>query len=158
MSSIKGWERGTDPNPLEDDTEKPVIFLRKTPLLVLFHTEGLDDPIAGDGLMKKRGDQSHPLLTFPAEFTKPFSKFFNGDDCQGKDEEGEDRPFPISVEDDPCKADQSEGVFQQACHDIRNRRLDEVHIVGDSGDQDSGGGSSEERQREVLEMIVKLLP
>src|SRR4030042_400833 len=147
-----------DPNPFEYDSEESFILISKAALLIIFHIEGLDDPISSDGFMEKGGDGTHPLLTLPAKFPKSFSKFFNGDDGQREDEKGDERQFPVSVKDHAGQAEDGEGIFEKAGDDIGDRSLEKVDIIGNPGDKDAGGSFGEEGEGEVLKMVVKFLP
>jgi len=41
----QGMRECPNPHPFEGDLEEPFILLSKSSLLILFHVEGLDDPV-----------------------------------------------------------------------------------------------------------------
>jgi hypothetical protein len=148
---------GPDLYTLEDDFEKAVVLFSKSALFVVFHTECFDNPISGDGLVEKGGDGAHSLLTLPTEFSKPLSKFLNGKDGQRKDEESDDRQFPIAIEDDTGQSEDGKGVLEKAGDCIGDRSLDEVHIIGDPGDEDARGRFGKEGEGKALKVVVEFL-
>jgi hypothetical protein len=126
--------------------------------LILFHIECLDNPIPGDGLMEKSGDEAVPLLPLPGKFSYLLSKFFNRNDTQRKDDEGNDGQFPTLIEGNTDQKDDGKTIFEKTCDGIGDRSLNEVDIIRDPGDEDAGGCFSEKGEGKGLEMIVKFLP
>ena len=58
--------------------------------------------------------EAHLFLAPPAEFPEPLPEFLDGDDGQREDDEGDDRPFPVLVEDHTDQTDDRENVFKTA--------------------------------------------
>ncbi len=149
---------GSDPHPLEEDSEVSLILFSEPALLVFLHSEGFDDPVAGDRLVEKGGDEPHPLKPFFAKFPELLSEFFDGDEGNGKDENGDDSQFPVLVEDHNDQSENGHDIFNEAGDCIGDRSLDEIHIIGNPGDEDAGGRSGEEGEGEILKVVVKPLP
>ncbi len=108
--------------------------------------------------MEEGRNGPHSLLTLPTKFPKPLSKFFNRNDGQRKDDEGNDRQFPIAVEDDPDQPKDGESIFEKTGDSIGNRSLNQVDIIGDPGNEDASRRFSKEGEGKGLEMIVEFLP
>jgi len=51
-----------------------------------------------------------------------------------------------------------EDILQEARDNVGHRGLNEIDIVGNPGDEDSRGHLREERQREILKVVVQFLP
>ena len=141
---------GPDFRPFEDGHKKLVVLCSEAPFFVLLHAECLDNPVPGDGLMEERGDGPHLFLASPAEFAKPLPELFDGDNGQRKDDQRNDGQLPILVEDDTDQGDDGENILQKTRDDIGDRSLDEVDVIGDSGDKDPRGGLGKEREGERL--------
>ena len=86
-NSIRGWERARIFTRLSTILKEPVVLFCEAALFVVFHVEGFDDPVSGNGLVEEGGDGAHSLLTLPAEFPEPLSEFLDGDDGQWEDDE-----------------------------------------------------------------------
>src|SRR4030043_1515795 len=147
-----------DLHPLKEDFEVSFILFSEPSLLIFLHSEGLDDPVAGDRLVKKSGERAHPLKAFPAKLPEPLSEFFDRYDGNRKDDESNHSQFPVPVENNSGQPQDGHGIFNEAGDRIGDRSLDEIDIIGDPGDEDTGGCSGEEREGEVLKVVVKPLP
>lgn len=147
-----------DLHPLEEDFEVSFILFSEPSLLIFLHSEGLDDPVAGDRLVKKSGERTHPLKAFPTKLPEPLSEFFDGYDGNRKDDESNQSQFPVPVEDNSGQPQDGHGIFNEAGDRIGDRSLDEIDIIGDPGDEDAGGRSGEEGEGEILKVVIKPLP
>ncbi len=87
-----GVREGPNPHPLENGDEEAVILIREAFLFVFFHRKGFHNPISSDRLMEEGGDRPHPLLALAAEFPEPLAELCDGDNGDGKDEEGQRVP------------------------------------------------------------------
>ena len=66
--------------------------------------------------------------------------------------------FQSLIEDDTDQTEDGKNIFDKTGDGIGDRSLNQVHIIGDPGDEDAGGGFREEGKGKGLEMIVKFLP
>ena len=59
---------------LQDDVKEAFVFIPKAPVLIFFHGKGLDDALAGNGLMEKTGQPGNSLLVLKADLPKRLPK------------------------------------------------------------------------------------
>ena len=108
--------------------------------------------------MEKAGERAHPDLTLPAEFPETLPEYFDGNESGRKDEEGDDRQFPVQVENVTDEADDGKDILEKTGDSIRYRCLDEIDVIGDPGDQNARRCFCKKRKGKVLEMAIELLP
>jgi len=149
---------GSNPDPLENGDEEAVILIREASFFVILHGKGFNNPVSSDRLMEEGGDGPHPLLALVAEFPESPAKLCDGDEGNGKDKEAKDGQFPVAVENDTGQTEDGEDILQETRDDVGHGGLNQIDIVGNSGDEDPRGRLREERQREILKVVVQFLP
>jgi hypothetical protein len=107
--------------------------------------------------MEKGRNEAKSLLPLSGKFPHPLPKFFNRNDTQRKDDEGNNGKFPILIEGDTDQKDDSKSIFEKTRDGIGDRSLNEVDIIRDPGDDNAGGGFSKKGKGKSLEMIVEFL-
>ncbi len=108
----EGAGDGVDRDRLQVETEETFILPRETPVLILLHAEGLDDPGSGDRLLQKGHQASEGDLRSRCHLPHLLAEFGDRIDGKRKDEHRDDGQPPVAVEDHEDEADQRERVFE----------------------------------------------
>ena len=124
----------------------------------MLHGEGLDDALAGYGLVEKVREPRHGLLVLGAVLSQLPAEGDDGIGGDGKDDESDDREPPVTVEDYEDEADYGEGVLQYRGERIGDRALDEGDVVRDAGDDGAGGSLVEKGEGLHLEALEDEVP
>ena len=143
---------------LDDDREEGADLVAEALALVLFAAEGLDDAVAGDGLVEDVGDVGGLLLGPGAQLAEDPAELDDRVGGDRQDDEGEHRQLPVHVEDDAEEDDDLEEVAQGADQGVGDRLLHQGDVGDDARDQGPGRHVVEERQRLAVDMLEDLDP
>ncbi len=147
---------GPDGNRLHEQFKQALVFERESVVLVPLHAERLDDPVSRYSLVEERDQAAHRHLGVRRNTPHFSPELRDGINRQGEYDHGDEGEFPVPVKDDENKADQGEGIFQQAGDRFGYRALDQAYVARDPGDKRSGRVFCKKGKGLVLDMTVKI--
>ena len=138
---------------LDNDRIQSVHLVLESPALVFFHAEGLDDPVAGDGLVEHIGNICRLFLGFRAEASENPPELDDGKTGDRQNDKGKHSQFPIHIEDDAQQNDHQQKIPDDPDQGIGYGLLHQCYIRNHSGNQGPCGHLMKKGQGLGVDMI-----